>query len=197
MYRVQWTRGNFNTHRTRRILTMETSETTKEISVALLKFHKEVGKILKTESNPFFKSKYASLATILDVVSKPLNDNGLIVLQFPTGLYNLTTRLQHESGEFMQSTYEMQPVKHSPQDAGSVITYQRRYALGAILNLNIDEDDDGNKASQGDKLDKNIIDLIAKASTIEDLTALFNSNKNLHKNNEFIKLMKEKKEFLQ
>jgi hypothetical protein len=30
---------------------------------------------------------------------------------------------------------------------GSAITYQRRYALGAILNLNIDEDDDGNQAS--------------------------------------------------
>lgn len=176
---------------------METSETTKEISVALLKFHKEVGKILKTESNPFFKSKYASLATILDVVSKPLNDNGLIVLQFPTGLYNLTTRLQHESGEFMQSTYEMQPVKNSPQDAGSVITYQRRYALGAILNLNIDEDDDGNKGSgQGSVLSKNIIDLIAKAGTKEELEAVWSSNKQLHSNNEFKKLVVEKKDLL-
>ena len=54
----------------------------------------------------------------------------------------------------MEATYEMQPVKHSPQDAGSVITYQRRYAIGAILNLNIDEDDDGNKASQGAKVSK-------------------------------------------
>jgi hypothetical protein len=31
---------------------------------------------------------------------------------------------------------------------GSAITYQRRYALGAILCLNIDEDDDAERASQ-------------------------------------------------
>lgn len=176
---------------------MQTSDKLEQLPNALLEFHKKVGKIIKSDNNPFFKSKYASLATILDVITEPLTECGLVIVQFPTGLYQLTTRLQHVSGEYMESTYEMQPVKHSPQDAGSVITYQRRYAIGAILNLNIDEDDDGNKASQGDKLDKNIIDKIAKASTIEELTSIFNSNKNLHKNNEFIKLMKEKKEFLQ
>ena len=42
----------------------------------------------------------------------------------------------------------MKPIKDDPQGAGSVITYQRRYALGAVLGLNIDEDDDANKASQ-------------------------------------------------
>ncbi len=176
---------------------MQTSDKLEQLPKALLEFHKKVGKIIKSDNNPFFKSKYASLATILDVITEPLTDCGLIILQFPTGLYQLTTRLQHVSGEYMESTYEMQPVKHSPQDAGSVITYQRRYAIGAILNLNIDEDDDGNKASQGDKLDKNVIDLIAKASTLEELTKIFNNNKNIHKNNEFLKLMKEKKEFLQ
>jgi hypothetical protein len=126
---------------------METSNKLEQLPKALLEFHKEVGKIYKSDANPFFKSKYASLATILDVISEPLTKNGLMIIQFPTEQYKLTTRLQHVSGEFMESTYEMQPVKHSPQDAGSVITYQRRYAIGAILNLNIDEDDDGNKGS--------------------------------------------------
>ena len=176
---------------------MNTSEKLEHLPKALLEFHKKVGKIIKSDNNPFFKSKYASLATILDVITEPLTDCGLIIIQFPTGLYQLTTRLQHTSGEYMQSTYEMQPVKHSPQDAGSVITYQRRYAIGAILNLNIDEDDDGNKASQGDKLDKNVIDLIAKADSVSELEKVFLNNKNLHKNNEFLKLVKEKKEFLQ
>lgn len=176
---------------------MQTSEKLEQLPKALLEFHKKVGKIIKSDNNPFFKSKYASLATILDVITEPLTDCGLIIIQFPTGLYQLTTRLQHVSGEYMESTYEMQPVKHSPQDAGSVITYQRRYAIGAILNLNIDEDDDGNKASQGDKLDKNVIDLIAKADSVQELEKVFLNNKNLHKNNEFLKLVKEKKEFLQ
>jgi len=42
----------------------------------------------------------------------------------------------------------MKPVKNDPQGQGSAITYQRRYALGAILGLNIDADDDGNQASK-------------------------------------------------
>src|SRR5690606_19226633 len=62
--------------------------------------------------------------------------------------YELTTMLMHVSGEWLAETYEMQPTKHDPQGAGSVITYQRRYALGAILGLNIDVDDDANKASE-------------------------------------------------
>ena len=41
----------------------------------------------------------------------------------------------------------MKPAKNDPQGLGSAITYQRRYALGAILGLNIDIDDDGNAAS--------------------------------------------------
>ena len=41
----------------------------------------------------------------------------------------------------------MHPTKNTPQDLGSAITYQRRYAVGAILSLNIDEDDDGNNSS--------------------------------------------------
>jgi len=39
----------------------------------------------------------------------------------------------------------------STQGIGSAITYARRYALGAILGLNIDDDDDGNAASQTSK----------------------------------------------
>lgn len=126
---------------------MTTSESIKAICTALVAFHKEVGKIAKDASNPFFKSKYASLSNILDGISEPLVNNGLSILQFPEGEVGLTTRLVHVSGEWMESTYNMQPVKNTPQDRGSAITYQRRYAVGAILSLNIDDDDDGNVAS--------------------------------------------------
>lgn len=40
----------------------------------------------------------------------------------------------------------MRPSKNDPQGVGSCITYQRRYAIGAILCLNIDDDDDANIA---------------------------------------------------
>jgi hypothetical protein len=42
---------------------MQTSEKLEKLPLALLEFHKKVGKIIKSDNNPFFKSKYASLAT--------------------------------------------------------------------------------------------------------------------------------------
>jgi hypothetical protein len=127
---------------------MEKSESIVNLATALNCFHKSVGKIKKTETNPFFKSKYADLSAILDAISEPLNENGLCVLQLPKGVNQLETILLHVSGEYISETYIVTPVKNDPQSLGSSITYQRRYALGAILSLNIDKDDDGNEASK-------------------------------------------------
>jgi len=127
---------------------METSDSIKNIGAALLNFHAEMGVIAKEDTNPFFKNKYASLPVILSAIKEPLQKAGLVFVQFPTGENEMTTTLIHpESGEFMRGTFKMTPAKNDPQGQGSVITYQRRYALGAILGLNIDEDDDGNSAS--------------------------------------------------
>lgn len=146
---------------------MQTSESVKNIAGALLGFHKEVGVVSKESTNPFFKSKYADLATILKTIQHPLTNNGLTILQFPEGEHGLTTRLLHISGEWMESTYFMHPTKSTPQDAGSAITYQRRYAVGAILSLNIDEDDDGNKASQQPKDKKDTTAAVQKNVSTE------------------------------
>lgn len=126
---------------------MNKSESIIELSKALVKFHSEMGKVSKDAKNPFYKNKYASLSNILDAVTKPLNDNGLSIVQMPCN-EGLTTMLIHSSGEFIAST-SATPVKDNtdPQKLGSAITYARRYALGAILSLNIDEDDDGQKAA--------------------------------------------------
>jgi hypothetical protein len=126
---------------------MNQSESIKEISKAMISFHQKINKIGKDAKNPFFKSKYASLSNILDAIQNPLSDSGLSICQFPTGQNGLTSILMHQSGEWISAEYEMKPVKDDPQGRGSCITYQRRYALAAILSLNIDEDDDGNKAS--------------------------------------------------
>ena len=124
------------------------SESVRGIASALLQFQTEMGVVYKSDNNPFFRSKYASLATILSAIKTPLVNAGLTFTQFPTGENGLTTILMHPvSGEWMEATFTMKPVKADPQGQGSAITYQRRYALGAILGLNIDEDDDGNTAS--------------------------------------------------
>ena len=107
-----------------------------------------MGVIAKTETNPFFKSKYADLGTILSAIKDPLQKVGLTFSQFPSGENELTSIIMHpESGEWMEATYKMTPSKNDPQGQGSAITYQRRYALGAILALNLGDDDDGNMAS--------------------------------------------------
>ena len=127
---------------------MNRSESIKSIANALLVFDAEMGKINKEEINPFFKNKYAALPDILSAIKEPLIKAGLTLKQFPTGEHELTTIIIHaSSGEFLESTYKMIPSKNDPQGEGSRITYQRRYAIGAALGLNIDIDDDGNKAS--------------------------------------------------
>lgn len=127
---------------------MNKSDSIKELATALCKFQGAVETVRKEAVNPFFKSKYASLANILDVIRKPLFENGLSFVQLPAGEHNLTTMLMHVSGEWIEETYSMTPTKNDPQGLGSVITYQRRYALGAVLGLNIDDDDDGNSGSK-------------------------------------------------
>lgn len=133
---------------------MERSESIKELSKALVEFHKKVSKVIKdakgniqTKSGSSYSYKYATLSNILDVVQEPLNECGLNVIQLPMNEFELETILTHVSGEFISSRYVMKPVQNDPQAIGSCITYQRRYSLGAILCINIDEDDDGAAAS--------------------------------------------------
>jgi len=127
---------------------MEKSQSIKSIAGALLLFQNKVGAVKKDAVNPFFKSKYASLNTIIEHINLPLSECGLSYAQFPDES-GLTTILMHsESGEYLQSTYLMPVAKQNdPQAVGSAITYARRYALGAILGLAIDEDDDANSAT--------------------------------------------------
>ena len=134
---------------------MERSESIAKLTQALCKFHTQIETISKTalvdmrlNNGTRKRYKYANLQNILDVISGPLAENELNICCFPTGKHELETILSHVSGEFIASTYTMEPVKNAPQDLGSVITYQRRYAIVSILNLNIgDDDDDATKAT--------------------------------------------------
>ncbi len=150
------------------------------------------------------------MADILDVIREPLSANGLSFVQLPKSKNELTTMLMHSSGEWMSETYEMTPVKTDPQSMGSVITYQRRYALGAILGLNIDDDDDGNKASKQDqepvkssqqqltdeqeKLLIQAVSMLENVDSIEKVKSVWNSIPELHTNKAFIKSINMAKE---
>lgn len=125
---------------------MNKSESIVEISKALSKFHEEMKPVTKDANNPFFKSKYATLDAILEAVNAPLRNAKLSFAQFPSE-GGLSTILMHESGEWIEGTFAVPLAKQDPQGAGSAITYMRRYALGAILGLATETDDDGNVAS--------------------------------------------------
>ena len=130
---------------------MNKSEIIKELAIALSKFQGEVKNPANTASNPFFKSKYAPLNDVLNLVRPILSKNGLSVVQAPSGDGEniiVTTTLLHQSGE----SIEFQPLilkadKATAQGAGSAITYARRYALSAILGISSEDDDDGNHAT--------------------------------------------------
>ena len=120
---------------------MERSESIKELSKALVEFHKKVGKVIKDAKG--YNYRYATLSNILDVIQDPLNECGLSIIQLPQGDHELVTILTHISGEFISNTSRMTPKQDDPQGRGSCITYQRRYSIGAVLCINIDDDDDG------------------------------------------------------
>lgn len=124
---------------------MDTSPTTKEITLALCQFQSAQIKVAKKGTNPAFKSRYATLPEVLDAVLPTLTEAGLCFVQFPDG-ESLTTRLMHTSGEWLQASYALKPVQNTPQASGSALTYARRYALLAVLGLGT-EDDDGHAAS--------------------------------------------------
>ena len=129
---------------------MEKSEKINNLAKALIDFHSRVQKIKKDAKNPFFKSNYASLSNIQDAISQPLAEAGLAYSQMPSSVNGLSTILIHaESGEYLMESFIMPVSKQNdPQAVGSAITYAKRYALAGVLGLNIDDDDDANKASE-------------------------------------------------
>jgi hypothetical protein len=126
-----------------------TSDTINELTTALSKAQGEITGALKESANPFFKSRYADLASCWDACRGPLSKNGLAVFQAAEttndGLV-LTTTLAHGSGQWMRSTLGVNPKDDTPQSMGSALTYARRYALTAMVGI-AQVDDDGNAAS--------------------------------------------------
>ena len=129
---------------------LTTSDEIGELAKALSVARKDFKPVIKDASNPFFKSKYADLAGVIESTSEALSKNGLVVIQSPRLKENrvsVTTLLAHSSGQWLRDELELPLSKFDAQGAGSAITYARRYAYQAIVGVAA-EDDDGNAASQ-------------------------------------------------
>ena len=62
---------------------MDKSESIKELATALGKAQAEMSGAKKGSTNPFFKSSYADLGSVVDAVKGPFNSHGLSYSQFP------------------------------------------------------------------------------------------------------------------
>jgi hypothetical protein len=120
-----------------------------KIGAALAAAQGEIGNAPKDSANPFFKSKYADLASVLDTCRGPLSSHGIARWQGVVSRdkeIGVRTLLICE-GEYLGNTVWCQLKEFSPQALGSVITYLRRYSLAAAVG--IAQADDDAEAAQG------------------------------------------------
>lgn len=123
---------------------MRQSESIAELAAAMAQAQAEMGGAVKEANNPFFKSKYADLTSVVKAIKEPFASHGLSYVQLPCATelgVGVTTRLMHASGEWLESDYVLPIVKNDPQAAGSAITYARRYALQAMAGIPTADDD--------------------------------------------------------
>ena len=151
------------------------TETCTDLFTALIKAQSEMGSAVKDSKNPHFRSRYASLAAVIDAVIPCLNANGVGVLQLPSiegSEVRLTTILMHSSGQRLSSTVGA-PLgkKQDAQAVGSAITYLRRYSLQSIMGLPV-EDDDGNAASRRQQQRRQVPETAAQTQAHKDWAAL-------------------------
>jgi len=155
---------------------MKSSESIKALAEALCKAQSEMGGAVKDSSNPFFKSSYADLTSVIKAIKESFAKNNLSYTQFPISDefgVGVVTRLMHTSGEWMENSYTLPLVKRDPQAAGSAITYARRYALQSIAGIPT-ADDDAESAmlrtekSKQDEYEDMIVDLMPVIKAIKD-----------------------------
>ena len=132
-----------------------TKETDNKLTLkaAICEFKKKDIAILKDKDNPFYKSKYADLASILGSVEAEMATVGLLitsVIKYHDANLVLETTLEHKDDD--EKIVSVFPVfGGKPQEIGSSVTYARRYNIQSLLNLAA-EDDDGNAANNSTKL---------------------------------------------
>lgn len=148
------------------------------LKTALCELKKLNIKITKDTANPFFKSKYADLATLLDAIEAEAAKFGIVIIskiQRYEGALELYTKITHkDSDEVEDSVFPVFGGK--PQEIGSSVTYARRYNIQSLLNLAA-EDDDGNAANEAKPVEVKRQEQPSKQlwKTAKERTELFNA----------------------
>ncbi len=154
---------------------MTRSESLTHLASALAQAQAEMPVAVFDATNPFLKSKYASLGAVIQASRPILAKHKLSLVQFPisetkgaggthcstntgkdawatTECIGVESILTHESGEFIAERIVIplteEKGKTKVQCAGSTLTYLRRYSWASILGMYSDEDSDGSSPVQ-------------------------------------------------
>jgi hypothetical protein len=156
---------------------MRASDSVAQIGAALAAAQAEIKTVVKDRTNPHFKNRYATLDAIMETVRPVLAKHGLSIVQgctIPSEVdgrlvaFAVETMVLHASGEFLSNMVYMPLAKQSAQDAGSALTYGRRYGVSALLSLATDDDDDGEQASGNQRQASNQRPAAASAARTTD-----------------------------
>ena len=159
---------------------MNKSESIAALAAALATAQGSMKGAVKDSANPFFKSKYADLASVVEAIRSAFSANGLSYIQTiqPSDRdeVRVETMILHSSGEWISCGVLALPVsKVDAQGYGSALTYARRYSLSAAVGV-APEDDDGNAATMAKprQIDySKHIAALGAAATLEDLQKAF------------------------
>ena len=149
---------------------MNSSESIKNLAEALCNAQATMGGAVKDSANPFFKSSYADLTSVIKAIKDPFAKNGLSYTQFPISNEHgvgVCTRLMHNSGEWIEEEFVLPLVKRDPQSGGSCLTYCRRYSLQSLAGIPVADDDAEAAMLRGDDANEVIAD--SKAEHIKSL----------------------------
>tara|TARA_R110002049_G_scaffold114078_1_gene265019 strand:- start:301 stop:822 length:522 start_codon:yes stop_codon:yes gene_type:complete len=115
------------------------------INIKLFNLQQEIGTISKDAKNPFYKSKYFDINSLIKQLQPLLKKHKLLLLQ-PIEEDMVVSKLICIDGTGGVISALKLPEIADPQKLGSCITYYRRYTLASLLGLQA-VDDDANVAS--------------------------------------------------
>lgn len=132
---------------------MRFSDDIAELSKALAKAQEVMGSAIKNKTNDYYKNGYADLEAVILTANPALTKNDIALLQEITFCaeadeksVKIVTRIQHASGQFIESELVAPVKKDDNHSLASTFTYFRRHAILALLTIPVkDDDDDGNK----------------------------------------------------
>lgn len=106
----------------------------------------KIGKLSKDKTNPFYKSQYFDINSLLEQLQPLLKEEGLTVIQPLTNVEGRPAikTVVTDGTDAIEETITMPDIQ-DPQKVGSAVTYYRRYALQSLFALQA-QDDDANSA---------------------------------------------------